>query len=851
MRKWISAVLLLLLATAAVVVIRGYRQLVRVEFPETLIRIEDALASGKLLALVSADVGAAVRLESALLGSPPADGGGAEMMRCLSSAGLDPRRALRHVTGAVYLDKTGQIEGAVVLLGDFAPAAIDRLLAEGFEIREENGLRLVRWQNVETCEWSGLWALHVEEGRIVLASPSVLPAILGRLAELAPATVNLSEWRGFREGQLASLALFIPEETPDLGNPFLNGPAEAARSVLDDFRSLYLGAHLRTLPPGATLAAAFEANEASAVSATADRWTAAIESSRALWGEKMPTVARLHDALEIEADGRMLRASAAVDNDWWEDAQGIPGEVLGMFLGGLGQHSPQGIDPPAEQLAEDPVRFEAKIDASSLPAFEPEPRFVKRVDAVAGPVGLRLASVALGALDDPGLVLRIIGMHRDIPNLGKAAGRVRLFVTSVRSSEGEELLRNEICGPERNDLPADLAHESFSGSFEGEKAVRLVGEATHDQIAAIDGRVVVRVPSETEAIRLNNLAEAQTITRDGIRIELGRTDPSTLRYRVAGDDTMLLHVRGLNAAGKELQVAGSSSSGILFGDGSSVSRSFAGEVTGAELVIARTDIERSFPFRIATAAPSAEKDEHVTEPEKIETNTLVRLAEAFPAGTAPPPPEGAETVSRSGPFTLSLELRKFFALSGSFEVRAPVIPGLAGNLRGGELEIMAIDTDDGSVPLPDDTVPLDLRFQKRADGVISASGHLTLGDLEPTGVRALEGELRIRLPKALASVTFPLDRVGGVSSEGITATLAKAAGDGFEVRLGTEEPAVVGVIARNEAGEPLWVPFPRLTRSDEGWTLSFEVHGQAASVEIIRATEVDEGRFPFRLDLVG
>jgi hypothetical protein len=770
-------------------------------------------------------------------------------MERLTRAGLDPRKDLRFITSAVYVTAEKEVELAAILLGEFDPAAVDRLLVDGFEVIEESGTTLIRWQDVDSCKWVGPYAVHSSPGRVILATPARLPQVLARLESAAPAAVDLATWRGFRDNQLITLALFVPEETPDLGSPLLSAPAEMARSTLDYFRSLYLGVRLRAVPAGASLAFALEGNDPAQVTATAAEWTKTIGESRESWESKMPTMARLHDALEVSAEGRLLSAIAAVDDQWWADAKGIPGEILGMIFGGLGGSMSQAA-PGAEQLEENPIQFERKVDLEAIPAFAAEPPFVKEADAVAGPVGVRLVSVGLGEQDDVGLVLGIEAVHRGIPNLGNSKGRVRLLISSVRSREGRELLRDEACGHDRNDLPADVSDPSFSNSFTGKKMVRLVSNATHDEIASIEGGVIVRLPVETQTLRIEDLSETRTIARNGVRVEIDRSGPATLSYRISGDPSQLLHVRGLNAAGLELQGAGRSSSGFLFGDGTSISQSYAGQVEQAEIVFAKTDAERSFPFRIEGAKPRSSQSEHVSVRDPVEVYDPTKVDVE---GAAPEIENSTEfdAITHTGPFTIAVELRKFFALNGRFEIRAPVIPGLVGNLRGAELEITRIETnDDSEAPLPEGGARADLFFDRPSGSdPLSRSENVELGTIEPSSVRALEGEIRVRLPQSLASLLLATEQVGTIASaDGLSATLSKIDDAGLEIRFAEGGASVVEIVAHNAGGEPLWVPFPRLVEEGSIWRATLGTHGRALSVEIAYATAVKEKVFPFRLD---
>ena len=119
--------------------------------------------------------------------------------------------------------------------------------------------------------------------------------------------------------------------------------------------------------------------------------------------------------------------------------------------------SPGGAAALQERIDENPARFLAEIACRhACRAYQPEPPFVPEVDTISGPFGIQLSAVELS--DQARCRPRADGhvpSHRGIPNLGDAKQRVQLYVESVTDAQGNELLREETCGQERNALPAD------------------------------------------------------------------------------------------------------------------------------------------------------------------------------------------------------------------------------------------------------------------------------------------------------------------------------------------------------------------------------------------------------------
>src|SRR4029077_11121268 len=123
------------------------------------------------------------------------------------------------------------------------------------------------------------------------------------------------------------------------------------------------------------------------------------------------------------------------------------------------------------------------------------------VDQVQGPFGLRLNELRLGGEPGVGLELVVEGFVNGIPNIADGDERVRLSVESVKATGGQELLRPETCGRERNSQPA--AFKSSGGRrLKATKAVRLIPGADPKALQSLTGHVQLRLPTRTEVVTL-------------------------------------------------------------------------------------------------------------------------------------------------------------------------------------------------------------------------------------------------------------------------------------------------------------------------------------------------------------
>jgi hypothetical protein len=850
----------------AVTGFKAWDHYVSVEHPPALLMAEEALATHALVALGSVSIAHAVRLEDAFLGAPDTAGAAEQGLLAgtpfarLQAAGIDPRRDLGHLVFAFYLDASEQPGYALAVLGHFDRAKVLAGLEDDYEVSHTPEIDPAVWrvsrQNVDTCEWSQPWSVYISDGLIVAADPVRLPALLARLTAQSPAQRNLARWRDFRATQVGSLALFVPDQAPQTGNPVMQRPVSQAHDALEAFNEVYFGMGLWPLPFRTRFEMMLAGEDAVAASAAVNGWQAALLDSKQQWGKQLPTVARLHEAVSVsEAQGALLM-QASVDRAWFEEAAKLPQELLGLMFRGAGLHvapSAEAAAAPQERLDENPARFLARISPEALPAYRAEPPFLPGADTVSGPFGIRLSAVELGDGEDAGLVLTVSAVHRGIPNLGKGKGRVQLYVESVTDAQGKELLRTETCGRERNPLPAAIDSPHFSNSVRGEKRVRLKAGVRQADIHRIHGRVELLLPVTTERLQLAALEQEQRIDRDGIRVVLNRTATDTLDYKVYGDPRRLLAVRGLNAGAQPLSGTSSLSSGFLFGEGQSKSQSYAGEVAAAELVLALSDAEQRFPFELSRARPRVTQSETTQAPVRVPTYSLAELQREFKG--APSVPEDATdslAETGAGPFRITLNrLQSFFGLQAGFRVYAPVVPGLADSLAALALEVTAVENAAGENLIGEQAVREVLQLgedwqdKTRLQG--QASLHLETR-AEVADIRTLKGRLHLQLPQAIRSVYIESMEVGTQAGAGGSAvTLQRVDDKGFSLDFGTRQPALLAVNAYNRKGEGLWVPHPSLQHRDGRWLGRFDTHGSPARVELLLATVLEQQAFAFEL----
>lgn len=652
-------------------------------------------------------------------------------------------------------------------------------------------------------------ALHIQNDRILLSSPEMMTILLKRLASNAQAGVSLTKWRAFRKDKVMAAAFMSPKEAKkgatDLPSAMLLGAISS-----QPLNEMYAGAVVSLLPsPGFKfLVDAYSTNTEwpLKVKTKYDAWLA--ETLSELKG--MPTLATLFNSLNVQADGNILRLSTTADKKTLDNIGKLPGEFLKMaFSGAFGGGEKEG-HTGAEQIVKNSEieKYVPHFDFSSVQPFDGKNVFYKS-DYVAGPFGVRLKKIGLLATDDSIIELNINVEGKGFENLsGELMHKsdelpaASLFVTSVEDKEGNNLLREELCGKKRNLVASQLTSSrdkeyiddkwiSKSLKISGDKGVRLKQLVLLSQVANIKGKVAVRAATQTNVKTLKHPFAKKTIETSKVRMYLKKSSLSTVKYDLSGDMNRILAVRAKNEKGDYLASSGSSASsyeGIK-----TVSKRFKGKVVSIEVVVAEQMKSEEYPFELTQLIPRYGKKENGKQVGVSFTSKKRFLREHAKVKYTNECKDKQKV--RAGAFLICLN--KFGKqwgqeIGGEFEVIGPAEEALQNDLSAGMLSIDTVVTEDGKKISFNKKVPVnfDYKFDTKYNDKkkkwqitnrrLQASYVKILTDnekLKDKKISMINGTLTIRIPKKAKHIVLGADELGIAkkSKDGITVSIA-----GFE-----------------------------------------------------------------------
>lgn len=873
--------------------------------PAALLAAEDALAMPGLLALFHFDVDYAIRAERAYYGAedkgalPEPLTGDDSFLKILQNSGLDAREMVDQA-----LLGLGDFEGlgAVgILLGRFPVDRLTEIFEQAYLIEHDFVgpypiIRVTR-ENRDSCQATRPFVVHLAQNRIVAASQaSLIPVIMERLDRAVPAERGLADWRAFREGKVASMAFIAsPVEAIDaVEQSFLKAIAEAMKEQASPIRSVYTGLNLQTLPPTIGLAGWVEADDpAWPLDRLAEvrSWRSDVVRNA---GTSVPSLVRLYDRLDVEADGPMLRFGLDLDESFSTDAGLVLAELIGVVFSNLGfdskPSSAQSGQPAEEIVSPDRVPLlGVNRSHDGLEPFGEEFGGAVAWQAEAGPFGLRIKSLQINQEDPEVIEIEVEARSSEIPKVTlyddysrRHDAPAELVVTRVLGRDGHNLLRAEPCGQDRNDKAAELRPSTVTRRLDGEsiqlpvltgtKTVRLRPGVLLEDVVSLEGYLRLTLPTGLETHRLSAAAAGDLFENRDLRIQFRKSEPRGLTYEMSGNQGRLIEVRALNPAGDYLAVAVRSRSSRLFGLGSREEKSFKGEPAEVELLIARKEAVRDYPFTIEPMPPPfpentpSPSDREPTWAEAMLLKTFTGLIEQAVMGEHCQDETQGTAV---GPFRLCLaRLQKWGdGFNGQFTIQAPNDERLAEHLSALEFVVDSVtlqDAADRSLrqvaadPLLSRVFVSGLRGY--GDGDLEAwerfwgpfAANEEIGDEAPVGLR---GRLSVRMPREL-SEPLSLD----ITSLGRTAASpdgAQARLTGYKFRLHGHvvveyqgpRADLVEIVQRSADGTVLGTANPSIEATDapDTWKLEMSVSDRAATLDFVLAADQHRRDYPFDL----
>lgn len=831
---------------------------------QSLRATEEALATQDMVFLISLDVEYLRALDAKLYGTPhipdlitSEEREPKSVFDQISRSLLKQYDAVQYVTLAAYLTKDNGPAIALVSGGHLRQEEALAFLKNYPDAKPAPGLPnawIVQVQDPDTCALSREWTIVIDNDRVI--TTTVRDAgIIDRVRNNAPAARDLGRWLEFRKDRFAAAGLFMPDSLQNSGmDPMTQTLASTARNELADFDALYLGASTLTFPVKGQLSLWLSGKSAVIAEQKAGAWKTSLADSRKNWQTNLPALAALHDRAHIEARGNLVAADITFDRELPGQLRELANEFISLLFSGFGKQTnlPKPGEPVREMIDNKPVRFTEAVGPDDIKPYDPKATFAGKADTSSGPFGISISAIRQTKTEPKTTELEIAAKGMGLPNLipGKA-DRVELIVNSVKDQAGSDLLRTERCGPDRNDRPAKGNVMYGFPVVEAQKTVRLKETASLKDIARIEGLLHFRMPSRVETVTLKGPKPGDHFDRDKTRVEVLSVGKNEITYRVSGDTTSLLMVRGINSQGKVLSFGGGSSTQVPGGP-LSASRAFLGEASDIEFIIARAVEEKTFPFTLQNALPQIEPDSR-SQPvafARYPGSEFKRdLAKPFSVQHFMKPASS----TNAGPVVVDLnQIGSFLNMGLNFTVYLPLVRNLEGTLSAIDVEVDSLSLTNGTVVRPEKgsfwraSVPMN---RSGNDSYFHGTARIetTIKGETPAHVQAVSGHVSMRIAEVPKSVPINGTAFAQVQNTPCGPVTITELGRSKMVLEGAGDPECVYAFLPSLGGQQLFIRHQSLRKTETGWSADLQTSGLPDKVEIVTAPKVHKVRYPFKL----
>lgn len=803
----------------------------------------------------------------------------------LKEQGVDLKKQIDQLVAGFLVTEQGN-RYVLMLRGNFDPAAIKSAFAQAFLIvdpGEEGNDVIFVYKSMKTCALTPPLQMHVTRKQVIITMPDLMPHLLARLQNNAPAEIDLSTWRHFRKTHFFSMGFMHPRETV-AAIPH-NGLREIAGKSLDStVRTLFAGLAADPEAPGtgAFFETHIHAQDAAWAEKTLDRINLGRAAFRTMIAGKLPTAAKLEESFQVIRQENILKFSLPLQAEQMDETKDALHD-LGNVVLSKGDAVNKVIDQFLKQR-EDTVpphqlpRFSENYTGADLPLFSAGNAFIK-ADAAAGPFGIAVEKAALITQHGKTMTELTLYVHSEalhnipadnlhIDDDASAVATVR--ITGVYDSEGKNLMAAEDCGPERNDRQTPLnvkSHLSFDNGtgtthsyLEGRKTIRLVPGAGLQDIAKIDGRFTLQLPENIKSVRYRKPLEQQEIKTDAVRLHFRESDEYRLKYTIEGQKNHILAVHALNEQGHVLRNRSSLVSSSAFKNQRNVSRDIQGRIAGAEIIYTEASSEKAFLFEITDffnhfdkksdgrKAMLVQPENPADFPKYAQLYNFSQFCDKKTKAIALPPLQLCLHALKYRGRTQGIETK--------FSLAAPASPALVGNLTGIEFVIGRYRTGATTVGMLDHQF-LTTALTPSGKGLppYLAAPAITFrtpdpaGELEGEAVTGIIGKLVVHMPLKMGRASIKATHLGGraeATDKSIAATITEIAQDQISFLIEGDTSRLVHLVPITADKKILPLKNILYHYEDGKTRVTLQpIGGRPEYMELIYATEKQMLQFPF------
>ena len=887
--------------------------------PQELRAVEDALAGPHLVGLYYLDMNYIMRLEKEFVNEDDAKALPTPLddenliegtaLGLLRRSGLKATETVDYVVGA-FTGNPREPGALQVAIGHFPANSITEKWKSHPSVRptQVNGRSAWQWTPIDrdTCKPSDPQILVIDEKYLVIGDPGAVEWFLKRLNKAQPEK-DLSAWRAYRSGKPFAFAVLLPNELQKVSkNMMAQMFAQNAEQQMPAVTGIYGGGTITWEPEGVDLELLLESNDAA--------WNREILKKFQEWKQQterkiqpeFKSVKNLLNYLTLETTDRNLVLQFKINDALIKDFENIFKEGIDLFTASLSPSLSGKQSPPQEQtlpLSEVNAYTEV-IKPGDLDPFDTQASPSESYDAQSGPFGIFVKGISLNAEHKDIMNLDVAVMSSPFPGMefkpfskaGEGAG-AWFRVTHVYDRRGRELLLDEPCGKDRNSTYASLqkgfrnvevkrlrktptiqkllneksrwSHTTLD-VLQGTKTAHLKRGILLSDIDRVEGEILLQLPSDILKRRIQAPFKGKEVQMEGLRIKMNEGKEGTVTYIASGEVERILETRALNGAGNYLRSSSKMASPILFGQGVNHSNDFFGTPRSVEFVLAREDIQKTYPFSFKfqrPAQPLRQALEHISVGTESKRGFLQQRKTPSPARVC----SRDDLYQSSGGFHFCLNPHMSFwndwqtskkSVTADIKIHGPDHRAITHNLSAVQIVVSQAILRDGEKPeritLPVRTEQFLLMDSRYAPPLKSAQARLQAGpvdsaheSLTPVG---LEGILKVRLPRQLETIRLDLNDLGNTAqaANGLKVRFTGMVENSVQLEIKGPRETLVQLQPQDAARKVLGQGRVTLKPSDSSkpneWQAEITVSPETRYLAVVYAPRQDLLEIPFRLE---
>lgn len=705
--------------------------------------------------------------------------------------------------------------------------------------------------------------LFVNQSWLIISSnEQALLTLRDRVLTQQSAEIDLSQWREYRNQQLASMAILLPSQAPKAAVGFTGMMIKGVVKKNKDIQSVYVGFDLNLLQQGLNLNSQINATPtwAKEAKALADSSLAELKGQAE---EISPTLASFIDNFSIHAKGKVLSSQLALQESDLAKLSDVFSEVMTRAFS-FDNARPEEIEK--ESLLNNPWDYAINRKFSQLEKFK-----VKESDGIPahidGPIAVSLSEVSVnnktqllelevkGKINTP----KIDGWWSD------SKAELALSIDSITDHKNQNMLRDERCDKtlrftnKNHEMAKGFNTSNEVGSIH--KRLRLKKNSQFKDIASINGKLDFSIPSEVHSIILP-LKKGENIEKSGVRFYISKFTQQSLTYELSGNKDRVIEVRALNDKGQALSFNYSTSMG------NKKTVKYRGDIAQVQVLIAKKYSRYSSRFNITakdllpeqkindyylSVRPTTfgQKQWQSLYDKALQSNDVMPyLNQGYMAEN-----KIASTFSAPHGLLLTHDNSSQWSYTLRYLLGMPLVKELAYNLQAFEIQTQhANEKVTNYFPLtPNVRIHQDrskgeyLSDKSFNDiGYLKKSSDIKLAIEPKEKITRLTGNLTVNLPKNITTLNVGKPGFATQHFDKLSVTL-QTIDNGFIPRYEykVSEPNLITMIAVLDNGKELLPSQASFEKTH--WKLTYPLTQKISHFEVLIAKDVEQVSYPFTL----